>query len=382
MPSLYDKLKSAQPITGSIRKKSARQDCLIEQHRIHMGEVPETLCSSQAFSYISNGAIQAGFSPESLLFIDTETTGLSRGAGTVAFLIGFGQIQGQDLLITQVLMRDYPQESVLLNDLLGRIEAAQCLVTYNGSSFDLPLLQGRLTMNHLRYDLSAKPHLDLLHAARRIFKLRLGKCPLTRMEELIFGFIRDGDLPGAEVPGRYFSYLESQDESLLLDILNHNCQDILTLAKLFVHISGLHQNPLKTEFQQDLFSLGRVYEQQGHQSRAIACYKACSDRTVIDLARLRMAELYRRQKMDQEAVEQFEALRQGVAVNARVFISLAKIYEHRFHEPCRALEITQQGMLYCSEHFGFSPKEDPDYLDLQRRCLRLMRKVEKFREID
>ena len=197
MPSLYDKLKSAQPIIGSIRKKSARQDCLIEQHRIHMGEVPETLCSSQSCSYISNGAIQAGFSPESLLFIDTETTGLSRGAGTVAFLIGFGQIQGQDLLITQVLMRDYPQESVLLNDLLGRIEAAQCLVTYNGSSFDLPLLQGRLTMNHLRYDLSAKPHLDLLHAARRIFKLRLGKCPLTRMEELIFGFIRDRDLPGA-----------------------------------------------------------------------------------------------------------------------------------------------------------------------------------------
>ena len=378
MPSLYDKLKSAQPIIGSSKKNSAYQDCLIEQHRIHLGEVPETLCSSQAFSYISNGAIQADFSPESLLFLDTETTGLSRGAGTVAFLIGFGQIEGQDLIVTQVLMRDYPQESLLLKDMLHRIEASQCLVTYNGSSFDLPLLQGRLTMNRLRNDLSMKPHLDLLHAARRIFKLRVGRCPLTRMEELVFGFVREGDLLGAEVPGRYFSYLDSQDESLLRDILNHNCQDILTLAKLFVHISGLHQNPLNTAYQQDLFSLGRVYEQQGHQSRAIACYKACSDKTVIDLARLRMAELYRRQKMDREAVEQFETLRKSVAVSARVYISLAKIYEHRFHEPLRALEITRQGMLYCSERLGFSPTEDTDYLDLQRRCLRLMRKVERI----
>jgi uncharacterized protein YprB with RNaseH-like and TPR domain len=378
MPSLYDKLKSAQPIIGSSKKKSAYQDCLIEQHRIHLGEVPETLCSSQAFSYISNGAIQADFSPESLLFLDTETTGLSRGAGTVAFLIGFGQIEGQDLIVTQVLMRDYPQESLLLKDMLHRIEASQCLVTYNGSSFDLPLLQGRLTMNRLRNDLSMKPHLDLLHAARRIFKLRVGRCPLTRMEELVFGFVREGDLPGAEVPGRYFSYLDSQDESLLRAILNHNCQDILTLTRLFVHISGLHQNPLNTAYQQDLFSLGRVYEQQGHQSRAIACYKACSEKTVIGLARLRMAELYRRQKMDREAVEQFETLRKSVAVSARVYISLAKIYEHRFHEPLRALEITRQGMLYCSERLGFSPTEDTDYLDLQRRCLRLMRKVERI----
>ncbi len=375
MASLYDRLKSAQPIK---QKASSHlpETCLVRKRRICLGEMKGRVFDAQLMSYISNKSIQMDCKAEDLLFLDTETTGLARGAGTIAFLVGYGQLQDDDLVITQVLMRDYHQEVLLLEDLIKRVNACKCLITYNGASFDIPLLQSRLIMNRLKFELSTVLHLDLLHAARRIFRLRLGRCPLNRMEELVFNFTREDDLPGAEVPARYFDYLKQRDEGLLEDVLRHNDQDIHTLARLFLHLSHLHQQPLEAEHQEDLFSLGAVYEKQGLHSRAIACYRACSDKAVRDIARLRAAEIYRKQRQDEEAVQAFETLRQGRFVNPKVFISLAKIYEHRFRDPARALEIARQGMIYCSERIGFDAAEDRDYLDLHYRSLRLMRKVE------
>ncbi|NLX83796.1 MAG: hypothetical protein GXZ04_08325 [Clostridiales bacterium] len=372
---MYDRLISAQPIKQTAQAHLP-ETCLIRKRRISLKGQQVRAFTAEIMSFISNQNVQIECKPEELLFLDTETTGLARGAGTIAFLIGYGQIIGDELHITQVLMRDYHQEILLLEDFLERVKGCRCLLTYNGASFDLPLLQSRLIMNRLQFDLSNVLHLDLLHAARRIFKLRLGRCPLNRMEELVFNFTREDDLPGSEVPGRFFEYLKHRDEGLLEDVLRHNDQDIITLSLLFLDLVGLHTNPLETPHQQDLLSLGTVYEKQGHHTRAIACYRACSDQAVLDIARLRTAEIYRKQRRDQEAADEYETLRQSRAVNPKVFISLAKIYEHRFKDPARALEIARQGMLYCSERIGFFAAEDRDYLDLQKRSLRLMRKVE------
>ncbi len=378
MASLYERLKSARPIA----KRAAEEkpsELMVISRRVPLGEVHGSAFDSQTLAWMSNGIIQEGFSPGELLFFDTETTGLSRGAGTVAFLIGYGRIDGQELEITQVLMRDYPQEARLLETFLNQVRSSRCLVSFNGSGFDLPLLQGRLIMNRLGEDLSRWPHLDLLHTARRIFKLRLGRCSLTRLEQVVFNHVRENDLPGAQVPARYFEYLNTRDESLLIDVLDHNRQDILALVWLYLRMAALYANPLVSAHHQDLFSLGRAFERLGQSDRAITCYKACSEKTVRDLARLRMAEMYRKQRMDQEAVTAFEDLRQSGRVSARVYISLAKIYEHRFRDPQRALEITRQGMLYCSQRLGCDCSEDRDFQDLERRSLRLMRKVEKIR---
>lgn len=373
MASLYDRLKSAQPLSPP-RRPQAQGGCLVETRVLPLSYVPDADSLKQALRFLAP-ALDSDLSMEDFLFLDTETTGLSRGAGTLAFLVGYGQVQGCELRVTQVLMRDYPQEKELLTDLLERLDKARCLVTYNGASFDVPLLQGRLTMNRLRDGLTNRAHLDLLHAARQVFKMRLGRCPLTRLEEMVFGLKREGDLPGAEIPARYFAFLDSQDEGLLRDILDHNRQDIHTLAALLSHLLSLHSDPLASPHPMDLYSLGRAYERQGHQPRAIACYRACGDQAVRGMARLRMAELYRKQRLDQEAAGQYEEMLRGGMASGRLYISLAKIYEHRFRDPARALEIARQGMLYCSQRIGFSGQDDPDFLDLEKRSLRLMRKA-------
>ena len=380
MSSLYDRLKSAQPL-APVKHPPAQEDCLVVTRRISLQDMPASF-PAPLMSDISNGQIAMELKPQDLLFLDTETTGLSRGAGTVAFLIGYGQIEGNELVITQVLMRDYHQEQELLLDLRRRIQSAGCLMTYNGASFDLPLLQSRLIINRQQLDLFEMPHLDLLHAARRIFRLRLGRCPLNRLEEVLFGFVRENDLPGSEVPVRFFDYLKTRNEGLLTDVLTHNQQDIHTLALLFSHLIQVFAQPGGIAHQEDLFSLGTVYERQGQQERAITCYRACSEKAVRDIARLRMAEILRKQRRDAEAVLEYETLRQSHGVNPKVFISLAKIYEHRYRDPARALEIATQGMLYCSERYGFAAQEHADFLDLQHRSLRLRRKVDKIREMD
>lgn len=378
MSSLYNKLKGLQPLP-QVKRKELPQELLIKTTTVELAEIQGSHLPGQTVSMLRNQPTGEDLPLSSILFIDTETTGLSRGVGTVAFLIGYGQIVGSSLRITQVLMRDYPQEPDLLLDFVQRMDACGLLVSYNGASFDLPLLTGRLTLNRMPNSLQDKPHLDLLHAARRVFKLRLGRCPLGRMEEMVFGFARADDLPGSEVPKRYFDYLKQQDESLLNDVLAHNQQDIVTLARLFLHLAGLYQEPLRSSHQQDVFSLGRAFERQGHAQQALRCYRACSRQDVQELARLRMGELYRRQKMDQQAVQVFEGLRNQGRLSARLFISLAKIYEHRYRDPVRALEIAKQGMLYCTERLGSGAENDPAFLDLQKRSLRLMRKVENLR---
>ena len=377
MASLYDKLKQIQPIKDSGSNKPMPQELLVRTHQVPLNDLAPGLFDEDVFSFLSNRGIRRGFNKEDLLFFDTETTGLSRGVGTVAFLIGWGRIVGDVLKVTQALMRDYPQEHQLLKQFQEELKEDTCLVSYNGKSFDLPLLQSRLTMNRSNRDLAELPHLDLLHAAKRTYKLRLGRTPLTRLEQLVLGFERQGDLPGAEVPVRYFKYLETREESLLEDILDHNRQDIITLAKLFLNMGLQSLQPLNAAHQEDLFSIGRVYEKHGQYERAITCYKACSDQVVSKLAMLQMAELYRKQRKDEEAVAAFEALQADRQFNPRVFISLAKLYEHRYRDPARALEITRQGMLYCYERIAKSTETEAVILDLERRSLRLIRKVTK-----
>lgn len=169
---------------------------------------------------------------ERLLFLDTETTGLSGGAGTVAFEIGAGWIEPRGMVIRQYVMRDYGQEADMLREVASLIARADTIVTFNGKSFDLPLLESRMIMNRIRVHVTDMPHLDLLHAARRVYKLRLGRCNLTALEEAVLGKTRCDDLPGAQVPERYFTYLKTGEFALLEDVLRHNFDDIQSLAEL------------------------------------------------------------------------------------------------------------------------------------------------------
>ncbi len=185
-------------------------------------------------------AARLAFLPSACYF-DTETTGLSTGAGTVVFLAGMGCLDGERLVVRQLLLPDYPHEPALLRRVAAELAAKVRVVTYNGRGFDLPLLVTRLTVHGLFRELAALPerHDDLLPVARRLFRRPLGGARLAIVEAGVLGVERDSDCPGSEVPGRYFSYLRGGSPDLLADVLDHNLQDVVSLALLEAEVLRL-----------------------------------------------------------------------------------------------------------------------------------------------
>ncbi len=174
-------------------------------------------------------------------YFDTETTGLSTGTGTVVFLAGLARLEGNQLVARQLLLPDYPHEAALLRLVAAELAALPRVVTYNGRGFDLPLLTTRLTVHRLFRELAALPerHDDLLPVARRLYRRILGGARLADVEAGVLGVVRTSDCPGSEVPSRYFGYLRGGSPDLLTDVLDHNLQDIVSLALLEAEITQL-----------------------------------------------------------------------------------------------------------------------------------------------
>ncbi|MCA1587593.1 MAG: ribonuclease H-like domain-containing protein [Chloroflexi bacterium] len=174
-------------------------------------------------------------------YFDTETTGLSTGAGTVIFLAGVARLDGDGLLVRQFLLPDYQYELPLLRALASELRSLERLVTYNGRSFDIPMLTARLTVNGLFREQAALPaaHDDLLPDARRLFRRPLGGARLADVEAGVLHVHRTSDCPGSEVPARYFGYLRGGSPDLLADVLDHNLQDVVSLALLEAELCHL-----------------------------------------------------------------------------------------------------------------------------------------------
>lgn len=178
--------------------------------------------------------------PEAAYF-DTETTGLSTGAGTVIFLAGVARLDGHRVTVRQYLLPDFPYEPALLRALAADLATAPRLVTYNGRSFDMPMLAARLTVHGLFRLQAALPaeHDDLLPDARRLFRRPLGGARLADVEAGVLGVRRETDCPGSEVPARYFGYLRDSSPDILAEVLDHNFQDVVSLALLEAELHHL-----------------------------------------------------------------------------------------------------------------------------------------------
>lgn len=178
--------------------------------------------------------------PEAAYF-DTETTGLSTGAGTVIFLAAVARVAGARITVRQYLLPDYPYEPAMLRALMADLATAPRLVTYNGRAFDVPMLAARLTVHGLFAQQATLPaeHDDLLPDARRLFRRPLGGARLADVETGILGVRRPSDCPGSEVPERYFGYLLSGSPDILAEVLDHNYQDVVSLALLEAEIHRL-----------------------------------------------------------------------------------------------------------------------------------------------
>ena len=262
-----------------MRVENERGEFFLVETAVHLevrhGDVP--LSRFHAIEPRTVGVLTAepeldGFDLRRAVFLDTETTGLAGGAGTAAFLIGVGLVDGERFRVRQYFMRDYHEEAALLHALAEELRRFDRLVTFNGKMFDVPLLDARFRLNRGRFPLAEAPHLDLLHPARRLWKARLESCRLQSLEAELMGLRRTGDIPGEEIPQVYFDWVRRRDARMLARVFEHNRQDIVSLAALAV-LACQWVEEGRAEDPRDVFSLARVLERARLYERSEAEYR-------------------------------------------------------------------------------------------------------------
>ena len=319
--------------------------------------------------------------PDRLVYLDTETTGLAGGTGTCAFLIGIGTVEGTQFVVRQFFLRDYPEEKGILHSLSEILNAFDGLVTYNGKTFDVPLLETRYALARLKSPFARLLHFDALHPSRRLWKLRLESCKLTDLENAVLGIGREGDVPGSEIPGIYFEYLRSGDARGLQPVFYHNALDILTLAALTVELArAIGDGGASTlDSPVDLFSLSRMFEVAGSRDRSVtACQRALSGGLPEDIEARALHQLalqYKRQRQHELAVETWlELSRRASALALDAFEELAIHYEHHRRDPQGAMEFTLAGL----ERLREQPLSPPYSQRLTHRLERLRLKTSRL----
>jgi len=294
--------------------------------------------------------------PARWAFLDTETTGLAGGSGTYAFLIGVGQITEQGFSLRQYFMREYVEERSVLLALEKDLRQFDVLITYNGKSYDQPLLETRYRMNRHAPPFSRLAHLDLLHGARRLWKLRLENCRLMQLEQEILGVEREGDLPGELIPYVYFEYLRSGEALKLVPIFHHNAMDILTLACLTAIVPAAFRTTDREALSRvgvrrgaELAGIGRWLRAAGEFEKALELFKRSVDAGLTDRHLFRtlwdIACLEKRLGRPHEALRTFIELG-GCRNEFRIpaLEELAKFYEHEERNYALALDFTQQAL--------------------------------------
>ncbi len=315
--------------------------------------------------------------PSRLIFLDTETTGLAGGTGTCAFLIGIGNVEGMKFVVRQFFLRDYPEEKALLESLAEVLANCDGLVTFNGKTFDLPLLETRYALARMKSPLERLFHFDALHPARRLWKLRLESCKLTVLEEAILGITREGDVPGSEIPAIYFDYLRSGDARGLQPVFYHNALDVVSLAALTVELARtLGEGGAESlESPLDLFSLSRILGSVGSKEKSITtCRQALAEglpQQIESLALKHLAAEFKRQRQHESAVELWmELSHREPPLALEALEELAMHSEHRLRNLGQALEFTLAALAHLDGQFPSPPHRER----FARRMERLQRK--------
>jgi hypothetical protein len=281
----------------------------------------------------------ASLDPRRALYLDTETTGLSGGTGTVPFLIGLAWLEegSSSLMVEQLLLRELGEEAPMLDRLSQRARQASMLVTYNGKSFDVPLLRTRFVLNRMPA-FESHPHLDLVHVARRVHRHRLGQLNLKTVESEVLGFERTADISGGEVCSRYTHFLRTGDDSALTAVIDHNEWDIVAMAALV----GLYAEPLEGLAPIDWVGLARTVGRAGSLELAGQIIGRAVEEGVGSEAVRARGEIARARGDKAQALADFASLVETVD-DPSLRLQLAKLYEHHAKAPVAALELVERG---------------------------------------
>src|SRR5688572_1100203 len=329
--------------------------------------------------------------PPRILFLDLETTGLFGGAGTQAFLIGCAAIDGDAIRVRQFLLPGFEHERAVLSELQAWAKDHGAICTYNGRTFDVPLIETRFMFHRVPCPLDGVPHLDMLHAARRLWRQRPltsgapdpddSSCSLAVLEKHLAGVHRIGDVPGYEIPSRFFRFVRDGDARPLEAVLEHNRLDLISLAVVLARaITLITRGPGEARTAQEAYGLARIYERAGAHDHAEA-----SLLKTIDFARRvggepevhaealrRLAWLRRRARRVHEAADAWRELaslpRCAASLRREAKEALAIHYEHR----SKNLQVAHQHALDLMSDI------DANQVRVRHRLDRLERKLARY----
>ncbi len=339
----------------------------ISLSRFH-GLAPDTV------AVLSGEARLGSFDFGRAAFLDTETTGLAGGAGTAAFLVGLGWLEGDRFRLRQYFMRDYHEEPALLHALRHDLGRFRHLVTFNGRAFDVPLLEARYRLNREPWPLADCLHLDLLPPARRLWKARLASCRLQSLEADLLRLRRQEDVAGEDIPRIYFDYVRRRDGRALVKVLEHNRLDVVSLAALSV-VACQWVEGAQAEDARDVYCLARVYERARKFERSEAQYRrvAHQPNPLRAEALLRLARRARRQGDQAAAVELWT--RAADDGDWRAWRALAVHHERRRRNLTEALVAVEHALERLD--LGTSPVGGRAQADLLRRRQRLRARLSR-----
>lgn len=284
------------------------------------------------------------------VFMDTETTGLAGGTGTLVFLLGLARFKGDGLETRQYLCSRIVGEREMLRRGLEWCGGAG-LISYNGKSFDRPLLDTRCRMQRLSAQWQGREHLDLLHTVRRAFDSRWPDCRLQGVERRLLGLRRDDDLPGAEAPAAWLDYLRAGQAERLAGVVRHNRQDLLSLAELLPVLSRIYRHP--SRWRADVLKISRAWNRAGQTDRAIELLQQGPASTDVQHE---LAALHRRCRNWPAARKIWETL--AAQGDCRARECLAKYHEHISRD------------LLAAQRFARDLPEGPASRDRQKRIER------------
>lgn len=318
-----------------------------------LGEYPSPSVDALEILAADDGERDCVDSQRGVICLDLETTGLCGGAGTVGFIVGLGWFEANAFATCQYFLSRLPDERRLLRSVADGLRHTHTIITFNGKSFDAPVMETRYAFHRLRSPLDGLRHVDLLHPSRHLWAGDESR--LVSLERTVLGLRRVGDVPGAEIPGRYVAYLQDGDARRLAPVLEHNRLDLVSLGvltglacQLVRAGAGVADDALQA------LGLGRVYEKVGRHESAVACYRrvsgftpaerpvttpAGSSTTDIEAsahALGRLASIYRRQRRYSDAAAAWTRLLRLPRVPGRLrreaSLALAVHHEHRLRD--------------------------------------------------
>jgi uncharacterized protein YprB with RNaseH-like and TPR domain len=337
------------------------------------------LCDDRLAAEIAAQPDLLGVPLKDLVFLDTETTGLAGGAGTLIFLVGIGAFVEGGFRMRQYFMRDPAEEPAMLYALQEDLEAAGGYVTFNGRAFDIPLLEMRYVLGLQRqWLLSGEPQFDLLFPARRLWRRLLPDCTLGTLEREVCGVRRTGeDVPGEQIPELYMEFLRTGDGEAMQRVVYHNTIDVLSLVTLATQILARHgADRLESLSGSEALAVARWHQQSGRAQHADQAYRRArdggSEALRLDVLRHHAGFLKRHARYE-DVLEAWQAWHALKPDDPRPCVELSKYFEWIAHDLDQALHWAKAALVSLT-HWEADWRRDQLWAEIEHRLERISRK--------